>query len=75
MLSLSDAQLEIVRAFAEPLDPEQRDAYLHRVAALLRGQELGDGSVSRAARMAQAELRRVPAQIDGRGNHGSKHAR
>jgi hypothetical protein len=42
---------------------------LHRVAALLRGQELGDGAVSRAARQAQAELFRAP-HINGNAGVG-----
>jgi hypothetical protein len=70
-LALTDSELDIVRNFAEPLLPEQRDAYLQRVAQLLRGRELGDGVVSRMAQLAQSEFRRVPAQIDGR---ASKYA-
>jgi len=70
MLALSDNQLDIIRRFAQPLHINDRDQYLKRVAALLRGQELGDGLVSRMAQMAQAEFRRIPAQVDGRPRDG-----
>jgi len=39
------------------LDPNDRGPFLHRVAELLNGHEIGDGLVSRAAREAQAEFR------------------
>jgi hypothetical protein len=72
-LALTDDQLRIIRDFAEPLRPDQRGAYLQRVAALLGDRELGDGIVSRMARLAQAEFCRVPAQINGR-LHDGKYA-
>jgi hypothetical protein len=75
MLALSDTQLDIIRRLAEPLVYADRDPYLARVAELLRGCELGDGVVGRAARQAQAEFRRSPT-LEVRGTvHGSKHAR
>jgi hypothetical protein len=73
MLAFTDSQMTIIQNFAEPLEPALRGAYLQRVAALLRGRELGDGVVSRMAQLAQSEFRRVPAQIDGR-IHGGKYA-
>jgi hypothetical protein len=75
-LSLSDSQLDIIRRLAEPLASGDRGAYLQRIAALLRGRVIGDGAVSRAAQMAQAEFRR-PAAIDGRAPRPSagKYAR
>jgi hypothetical protein len=72
-LALTDAQLDIIRNFAEPLNPDDRSAYLERVAALLGDRELGDGIVSRMAQLAQAEFRRLPAQINGR-PHVGKYA-
>jgi hypothetical protein len=75
MLALTDDQLRIVQNFAEPLDPDQRGAYLHRVVAILRDQEIGDGALHRACSQAQAEYRRLPAALDGRGHHGGKHGR
>jgi hypothetical protein len=41
----------------------RRSRFLHRVADLLRGQQLGDGVVSRAARQAQSELFRAPSFV------------
>jgi hypothetical protein len=63
-LSLTDNQMDTVLQGAQPLPPRDRDRYLQRVAHLLRGQILGDGAVSRAARQAQAELFRAP-RING----------
>ena len=48
IISLTDHQLSIVTAHAEPLPAYDRDRYLHRVASLLQGQEIGDGAVARA---------------------------
>jgi hypothetical protein len=53
--------LDLAEHRAQPGVPLQdRSCFLHRVAALLRGRELGDGMASRAARQAQAELFRAP---------------
>jgi hypothetical protein len=49
-----------VERMAEPLSPLDRAAFLRRVAELLDGIEIGDGSVARAARTAQSELWRAP---------------
>ena len=59
-LGLTDDQLDVIQRLAEPLDPQDRDACLRRVAALLDGHEIGDGAISRAARQAQHELFRPP---------------
>ena len=59
-IALSDSQLEIIVRHAQPLPAADRSKYLNRVAALLHGQEIGDGAVARAARQAQSELFRAP---------------
>ena len=59
-ISLTDDQLAIIVRGAEPLLPQDRSAYLHRVASLLHDVEIGDGAVARAARQAQHELFRAP---------------
>jgi hypothetical protein len=45
---------------AEPLHPAQLSAFLQRVAELLNGQEIGEGTVARAAREAQRRYWEVP---------------
>jgi hypothetical protein len=51
LLALSDNQLTIVMAMAEPLPPDLRSDFLEAVARQLAGQgELGDGLVSRTCR-------------------------
>jgi hypothetical protein len=67
--SLSDDQLFAVMQCAEPLAPHDRSRFLNRVADLLRGHELGDGMVSRAARQAQGELFRAPDLLGGVARH------
>lgn len=59
-IALSDDQLAVIMRHAEPLPAADRDKYLHRVASLLHGVEIGDGAVARAARQAQSELFRAP---------------
>jgi hypothetical protein len=73
MLRLTDDQIDIVRRLAEPLQYGDRGAYLLRVAELLRGRDLGDGIVHRAAEQAQKEFRRSVALEDQ--IHGGKYAR
>jgi hypothetical protein len=51
----------LVQQLATPLHPHVRGEYLERVAELLRGCEIGDGNVARAARQAQGEFTRAPA--------------
>jgi hypothetical protein len=55
-LALTDDQLLTIERMAQPLHPRDRGAYLHRVAELLAGVEIGDGVVTRAAARAQREL-------------------
>ena len=69
-LSLTDDQMQTVMMHAEPLQPADRDRYLHRVAALLRDVEIGDGTVGRACAQAQREIFRAP---DLRPNAGVPH--
>jgi len=66
-IALTDSQLDIVTRHAEPLPAPDRAKYLHRVASLLHGQEIGDGAVARAARQAQSELFRAPDLYGGAG--------
>lgn len=66
-IALTDSQLDIITRHADPLLPADRDQYLRRVAALLEGQTIGDGVISRAARQAQAELFRAPDLFGGAG--------
>jgi len=73
MLALTDSQMNTIQKLAEPLVYADRAAYLARVAELLRGHELGDGAVGRAARQAALEFRRNP-MLEVR-EHGGKYAR
>jgi hypothetical protein len=59
-LAITDDQMSIIQRAASPLHPHDRGPFLERVAELLRGHELGDGIVSRAAREAQARFWRPP---------------
>jgi hypothetical protein len=59
-LRLTDNQMNMITAAAEPLQPGDRGPFLERVATLLNGHELGDGVISRVARQAQAEFFRPP---------------
>ena len=52
-LKLSDAELDAVLVAARPIPVERRDAFLQDVAALLRGREVGPGTVHRAIEQAQ----------------------
>jgi hypothetical protein len=47
-IALTDRQLDMVMAAAQPLPPADRSAFLAEVAALLQGVEIGDGAVHRA---------------------------
>jgi hypothetical protein len=62
-IPLTDDQLLAVMRCAEPLPPSDRDRFLHRVAELLRGRPIGDGTVAIAARQAQAEVFKPPQMI------------
>jgi hypothetical protein len=67
LLAFSDRQLRILRDYARPLMPPARKQFLERVARLLQGEnELGDGVIARACKVAQGELLARPeAAIDG----------
>ena len=52
-IRLSDSELDAVMAAARPIPVERRDAFLQDVAALLRGREVGPGTVHRAIEQAQ----------------------
>jgi len=73
-LALSDDQMSIIEQMAAPLAPADRPAYLERVAALLADVEIGDGSVTRAAKQAQGELWRAPT-LEGRRSGIGKYQR
>jgi hypothetical protein len=56
-LALSDSQLDAVYRAAGPLAPAVRPAFLELVAQRLAGAgEIGDGTVARVCREAQARL-------------------
>ena len=52
-IRLTDDELSAVLAAARPIPVERRDAFLQDVAALLRGREVGPGTVHRAIEQAQ----------------------
>jgi hypothetical protein len=61
VISLSDNQLSVVMSAAAGLDVEKRDAFLQRVAALLRrqaGRIKSDDDVGRAVAISQSSLGR-----------------
>jgi hypothetical protein len=62
-IALTDSQLAAVMAAAQPLPPDDRSPFLAEVAALLQGQTIGDGSVSRATADAWAKFW-DPPQLD-----------
>jgi hypothetical protein len=54
-IALTDRQLDMVMAAAQPLPPADRSPFLEAVAALLQGREIGDGTIGRAIRETQAK--------------------
>jgi hypothetical protein len=71
-IALTDAQLDVVLAAAQPLAVDRRDAFLQEVAAQLEGREVGDGLVHRAV----AEVQRKfwdPPLVTARGKRGHWH--
>jgi hypothetical protein len=48
-IALTDRQMAELRQAAETVPYELRERYLERVAARLRGQDLGDGVIHRVA--------------------------
>jgi hypothetical protein len=55
-LAFTDEQLAQLRAAAEPIPRDRRQAFLERVAELLAGRPIGNGAVLWAAQRAQVEL-------------------
>ena len=56
-LKLNDDELDAVFLAARPLQPQDRDPFLQRIAELLRDcGEVGPGDVNRAIRAAQKEF-------------------
>jgi hypothetical protein len=52
-IRLTDDELSAVMSAARPLAVEMRDPFLQDVASLLRGREVGPGTVHRAIEQAQ----------------------
>jgi hypothetical protein len=74
-LALTDDQLTVIQRLAEPVIYADRARYLERVAQLLRGREIRDGVVYRAAETAQKEFRRMTVLEDRGPNSGGKYGR
>jgi hypothetical protein len=55
-IRLTDAELDAVLAAARPIAVERRDAFPQRVAAELRGREVGPGLVHRVVAQVQGEF-------------------
>ena len=64
-IHLSDSQLEQILRAAAPLAPNDRSAFLADVAAALRDQALGDGTVFRVIREIQERYFRPPELTPG----------
>jgi hypothetical protein len=64
-LSLSDDELDAVMNLAQPLPPQNRNAFLEAIAAELqaRGAEAGPGAVHRVARELQPRFLYVMPNI------------
>ena len=61
LLKLTDAQLDTVYNAAGPLQPDDRGAFLQKVADMLGACcEIGDGVVGLIAALAQKEFMRAP---------------
>jgi hypothetical protein len=70
-LAFTDAQLDVVMKHAMPLHPRVRRAFVEHVAASLRGQEIGDGSLHRACVMVWKQMFDPPLET----THESKWSR
>jgi|RhiMetdeSRZDD1v2_1073273.scaffolds.fasta_scaffold3115180_1 hypothetical protein len=71
MLSLSDAELDVILNLARPLEPTLRDPFLRSVAAELgRHRDIGPGLVFRIGRELQREFFRAPSTSDFNSKHG-----
>jgi hypothetical protein len=71
-LRLSDSELDAVMRAARPIEPGQRDAFLHAVAHALSGQEIGPGTVHRVVAELQRQFTLQP-EIDLRSARQSKY--
>jgi hypothetical protein len=73
MLSLSDAELDIVFNLTRPLEPQLRDPFLRAVALeLARYEAIGPGLIFRVGKQLQREFFRAASTRDG---FNSKYAR
>ena len=63
-LALTDAQLDQVLAYAQPLDPEDRGKFLTEVAQKLNGHEVGDGILARVCADVQARYQSRPQESE-----------
>jgi hypothetical protein len=59
LFSMTDDQLQALCELAEPLPPELRSELLRLTAVELAGQEPGDGSLARAARIALIKIKQA----------------
>jgi hypothetical protein len=71
-IALSDAQLDAIMRACVPLRPDDRGAFLERVAEQLRDREIGDGAVYLAVARAQKEFFDAPLST---GEHTQPHRR
>jgi hypothetical protein len=55
-IKLTDSQLDVIQAAAQPLAPADRSAFVEAVAAGLRGREVGDGLLHRTIAEAQKKF-------------------
>jgi hypothetical protein len=70
MIRLTNSQLDVVMAAAQPLAVDRRDAFLREVAAALEGREIGDGAVHRV--VAEVQKRHWdPPLPSAQGKHGT----
>jgi hypothetical protein len=72
-LKLSDDELNAILAAGDQIAVDRQSAFLERIAELLRGVEIGPGSVHRAIREAAREYFDAPELEETRGRW-SKYA-
>jgi hypothetical protein len=63
-IRLTDRQLAVIMAAAEPLPVADRDPFLRDIAARLQGNEIGDGLIHRVIAEVQHRYWHSP-QLDG----------
>jgi hypothetical protein len=71
-ISLSDEQLSMIMAAAEPLHHVDRGPFLEAVADRLRHVVIGDGQVSLICRELQRQFFRAPRETEPTGSRGHK---